>query len=461
MRLHKDFIQKTISDISFLYENFPQAISFSIDSRSLQSGELFVAIKGNLVDGHDFIEEALQKNAAGILMAHDQKDRLKKIDQALVKNKCIMLVADPRQAVIDMARTWRKQFAYPVIGVTGSVGKTTTKEMIGVLLQEHGMRALISQGNQNTLLGASLNILRMTSDHDIAVFELGIGRRGQMAQLAELVQPTAGVITFIGHSHMEGLGSINDIAIEKRDLFKFFKEDSIGIINGDQPLLAQVAYKHPVIKFGTKTTNQVQARKVNNDSAGVSFILKLYGNKYAIRLEKNHSGAVFNALATAAVGYYLQIPAETIIKAIEKPLVVQGRFVQHPLKFGVGKLIDDSYNANPESMKAALLAFEQIKTKAQKIAVIGDMLELGANSPFWHRQIGRFLRKTPSVRTIILVGSLVEWTKKTLPLGTRVEHVPTWKEAQEKLQEELKKESMVLVKGSLGMQLKNLVDALT
>ncbi|MGE0206913.1 MAG: UDP-N-acetylmuramoyl-tripeptide--D-alanyl-D-alanine ligase [Candidatus Babeliales bacterium] len=461
MRLHKDFIQKTISDISFLYENFPQAISFSIDSRSLQSGELFVAIKGNLVDGHDFIEEALQKNAAGILMAHDQKDRLKKIDQALVKNKCIMLVADPRQAVIDMARTWRKQFAYPVIGVTGSVGKTTTKEMIGVLLQEHGMRALISQGNQNTLLGASLNILRMTSDHDIAVFELGIGRRGQMAQLAELVQPTAGVITFIGHSHMEGLGSINDIAIEKRDLFKFFKEDSIGIINGDQPLLAQVAYKHPVIKFGTKTTNQVQARKVNNDSAGVSFILKLYGNKYAIRLEKNHSGAVFNALATAAVGYYLQIPAETIIKAIEKPLVVQGRFVQHPLKFGVGKLIDDSYNANPESMKAALLAFEQIKTKAQKIAVIGDMLELGANSPFWHRQIGRFLRKTPSVSTIILVGSLVEWTKKTLPLGTRVEHVPTWKEAQEKLQEELKKESMVLVKGSLGMQLKNLVDALT
>ena len=143
------------------------------------------------------------------------------------------------------------------------------------------------------------------------------------------------------------------------------------------------------------------------------------------------------------------------------PLTLSGRFVERPMKSGKGMIIDDCYNANPESMKAALLAFERIDTTSKKIVVIGDMLELGVNSPFWHRQIGRFLRKAPSLRNVILVGSLVEWTKKTIPVNVKVEHVANWKEAQVVLEKKMDKDSMVLIKGSLGMKLKNLVNELS
>jgi UDP-N-acetylmuramoyl-tripeptide--D-alanyl-D-alanine ligase len=461
MRLNQEFIQKTIPGISFLYSTFPKNFLFSIDSRTIKEDEIFVALQGSQVDGHEFLKEALEKGASGLFIATEKKATLKNLDQSILKNKCVMVADDPYQSIIGLARAWRANFEYPVIGITGSVGKTSTKEILHTILDEYKMPHVRSQGNQNTLLGASLNILRMTSDHQVAIFEMGINKRGEMAQLADLVRPTTAVITAIGHCHMEGLGSIVDIAAEKRQIFKFFKEDSIGIINGDNPLLANVAYKHPVIKFGSKTTNQVQARKINIEGTITQFVLKLYGQKYNVTLKKNHSGVVFNTLAATAVAYLLNVPIKTILAAIEKPLTINGRFIEKPLKNGKGILIDDCYNANPESVKAALLAFEHISTKAQKIAVIGDMLELGVNSPFWHRQIGRFLRKAPSLRKVVLVGSLVQWTKKTIPVGVTVEHVPTWQEAKEYLQKELVNESAVLVKGSLGMKLKNLVNELT
>lgn len=461
MQLNQEFIKKTVPGISFLYAKLPKLFSFAIDSRTLKEGEIFVALKGKQVDGHDFIEEALQKGAGGLFIAQEKKALLDKLDQNLLKTKLIMLSSDPYNALIDLAREWRKQFDYPVIGITGSVGKTSTKEIIHTILEEYKMPHVRSSGNQNTLLGVSLNILRMTSEHKAAILEVGINKRGEMAKIAELVKPTAAVITNVGHCHMEGLGSIIDIASEKRQIFKFFKEDSIGIVNGDNPLLANVAYTHPVIKFGSKTTNQVQARKINLEGNVTKFVLKLYGQKYQITLKKNHSGIVFNTLAATAVAYFLKVPVSTIVQAIEKQVVITGRFVERPLKTGNGFLIDDCYNANPESVKAALLAFEHINTKAQKIAVLGDMLELGVNSPFWHRQIGRFLRKAPSLRKVVLVGSLVQWTKKTIPVGVAVVHVQSWQEAQTYLHQELEKESAVLVKGSLGMKLKNLVNELT
>ena len=429
MRLHKEFIEKNVPEISFLSSVLPEVFSFAVDTRIIKKNEIFIALKGKQQDGHDFLKEALSKGAAGLFIAEEKKFLLKSLDESLLKNKLILSASDPLEALIKLATSWREQFDYSVVGVTGSVGKTSTKEIIGNILSQHDMPYLISFGNQNTRLGISLNILKMTSEHKVAVFEMGISRRGEMAKLAGLVKPTAAVITNIGHCHMEGLGSIMDIATEKRDIFKFFKEDSIGIIKGDMPLLANVAYTHPVIKFGSKTTNQVQARKINIRNNVTSFVLKLYGEKFNITLQKNHAGAVFNALAATAVGHLLNIPVKTITEAIEKPLTISGCFVERALKSGKGTIVDDCYNANPESMKAALLAFEKMESKGEKIVVLGDMLELGVNSPFWHRQIGRFLRKVPSLRKVILVGSLVKWTKKTIPVNVEVEHVPSWQEA--------------------------------
>jgi UDP-N-acetylmuramoyl-tripeptide--D-alanyl-D-alanine ligase len=366
------------------------------------------------------------------------------------------------QALYDLAIAWRAQFDIPVIGVTGSVGKTSTKEFIGSMLTSARKKHLISYGNQNTLIGASLNILKIRPEHEVAVFEMGISRPGEMAALAHMIRPTMGVITAIGHSHMEGLGSLHDIALEKRSIFKYFTENNIGVINGDQPLLSRVGYSHPVVKFGFKTTNQIQARKVRIIDTHARFTLKIYQNKYEVSIDKPHLGAVSNTLAAAAVAHLLGISDEAIVEGIQNATVVAGRFEQKKLRSGTGILINDCYNANPESMKAALLAFQKIETPAKKIAVIGDMLELGVNSPFWHRQVGRFLRKVSSLKQVILVGNMVEWTKKTIPLDIEVIHVPTWSDAVGELERMVAhQESMVLVKGSLGMGLLNLVNQCT
>jgi UDP-N-acetylmuramoyl-tripeptide--D-alanyl-D-alanine ligase len=457
MAISADFIKKIIPECSFPFASLSGDFNCSVDSRTVKKDEIFVALSGAHVDGHDFIADAFARGARGCIIAADKKNVLAKIDQAILKNKMVLVVPDTRQALIDLARAWRAQFTGNVVGITGSVGKTSTKEAVAAILHEQGINYLATEGTQNTVIGISLALLRLKPSHAVAVLELGISKRGEMARLVDLARPTIAVITAIGHSHMEGLGSLNDIAVEKRDIFKYFKSDSIGIINGDQPLLAAVAYHHPVIKFGSKTTNQIQARKIQLGSDQSTFILKLYGTKYKITLATNHKGSVFNVLAACAVAHLLALPVAATLASVQKITPVAGRFERRPLRVGKGMLINDCYNASPESVKAALAAFQNVSTNAHKIAVLGDMLELGVNSPFWHRQIGRFLRKAPSIRDVILVGSHVEWTRKTAPLGVKIDLVPSWKEAVEKLKERLSEESCILVKGSRSLALDNLV----
>ena len=459
MRFDKSFITKTLPDMSIAFGHFPENATFSIDSRDIKPGDIFVALKGVDHDGHEFVAQALKKGASGAIIAESKKDILTGIKD--LETKLILLVKDPLEAFVQLAARWRLQFNYPVIAITGSVGKTSTKEFLSQIMALAGKNYLVSHGNQNTKIGLALNMLRMKKEHELAIFEIGISRRGEMSELANLLRPTSAAITNIGHQHMDGLGSLNDIALEKRDVFKYFTEDSIGIINGDQPILAHVSYQHPVIKFGSKTTNQIQARKMRVSGSHISFVLKIYKKKYSIVLDHPHVGAVFNVLTATAAAHWLGISDEVIITAIQKPCIVEGRFEERAINGARGMLINDCYNANPESMKAALLAFQQIETKSPKIAILGDMLGLGVNSPFWHRQVGRFLRKVPSLTKVILVGNLVAWVKKTAPVGLRVEVVGSWQEAQQKIELELDAKPAVLVKGSLAMGLGNLVSVLT
>lgn len=459
MRFDKHFVEGVFSEAAIIQAHFPDDASFCIDTRSLKPGDIFVALQGETCDGHDFVADALAYGAAGIIIADAKRDLLKKIPVALLAHKLIIAVPDTLQGLIRLAAVWRSHFTYPVVAITGSVGKTSTKTMLANILEVYGMSHLVSAGNLNTKIGIALTLLRMRSYHKAAIVEVGISKRGEMAALAQLLRPTTAIITKIGHSHMEGLGSLNDIALEKRDIFKFFSEDSIGIVNGDQPILAQVSYVHPMIKFGSKSTNQIQARKVSLGNQQVSFILKIYKNKYPVTLYNAHEGAIGNALAAASAAYLLGVPSEVILKGIQMPLQVSGRFELKKLKTAKGMIVNDCYNASPESMKAALLAFQKMETNGRKIAVLGDMLELGMNGPFWHRQIGRFLRKVPSLNQVILVGSMVQWTKKTLPMGMKATIVPTWQDAVKELEGMLGDESCVLVKGSNGVGLLNLVRA--
>ena len=361
-----------------------------------------------------------------------------------------------------MACAWRNFFKVPIVGITGSIGKTTTKNILATIVKQAGCNYLVSQGNQNTLIGVALNILKLNEQHQGAIFEIGINQRGEMSRIAALLRPTTALITGIGHSHMQGLGSLADIAMEKRDIFKYLQENNVGFINGDQPILSQVSYNHPVIKFGLKTTNQIQARKITVQGNSTSLSLKIYKEKYSVVLPVNHSGRIVNTLAAVAVAQYLNIPHSSIIAGIQQSIQVPGRFEQKSLASKSGIVINDCYNASPESMKAALLAFQKYETQGHKIAILGDMLELGPDSAFWHRQLGRFLRKVPSLKHVILVGSLVQWTKKTSPVGLSIDIVPTWQDALLKVKEHIiQDDAAILVKGSLGVGLTHIVDNLT
>ena len=456
MHRNANFIKDTLPH-AHIEGTLPQSINFSIDSRTVTPGDLFVALRGQKVDGHEFIKDALEKGAYGFIVSHEKLD-LARAQCAHIKGPwCIISVADPFNTLIELARAWRAQFNIPVIGITGSIGKTSTKQTLAHIMDCAHKRYIVSAGNQNTLLGAALTLLKIRSEHELAIIEMGISKRGEMAQLARLVQPTTAIITGVGHSHMEGLGSICDIAQEKRDIFKYFKEDSIGIVNGDNPLLASVGYMHPVIKFGTKTINQVQARKIQISSDRTTFILKLYRQKFTVNLLDCHEGRIFHTLASIAAAHLIGIPIATVLSSLEKLPVVAGRYERRAITSG-GYIINDSYNASPESMKAALLALEKIDTFNIKGAVLGDMKELGVNSAFWHRQLGRFLRKVPSLAFVILVGDMVKWTRKTMPVNIQVFMAKNWQEAVALLQPLLTRDCVVLVKGSRSVALDQLVN---
>jgi UDP-N-acetylmuramoyl-tripeptide--D-alanyl-D-alanine ligase len=458
MNFDKQFITRVLSDDVIISDVIPPNPSFSVDSRTLQRGDIFIAIRGAVHDGHDFVQEALRRGAAGLIVQHDRRDVLTGIPAVQLQALCVLVVYDTVQALLDCARAWRAQFTYPVVAVTGSIGKTSTKERISHILKEYGMYHLVSCANQNTRIGVALNILKMRSDHQAAIFEVAAAERGDIAAIADILRPTNAAVTCIGHQHMGELGSLQDIAQEKRAIFKYFAEDNIGVIYGDQPLLSAVSYAHPVIKFGSKTTNQIQMRKLHMVGDTVHFVLKIYQKKYAVTLTQAHEGSVYNVLAATAIAHILQVPDEIIVQAIQKTIAVPGRFEYCTMANNKGILINDTYNANPESVKAALATFQGIESSAKKILVLGDMRGLGQNAPFWHRQIGRFLRKVQSLKKLILVGTDVNWTKKTVPMGLSVSVVASWQEAVDVLREQLDSEVLVLVKGSRTLHLENVVN---
>jgi len=464
MILNKQFFEKALpSSICSLGEadgEFSNENKISIDSRTIKPGEIFLALKGPNFDGHDFISEVLDKGASTLIIHKDKKNLLSEVDVGLLKGKRVILVADTLLALIEMAKCWRQSLGGKIIGITGSLGKTTTKEMLGSILRESKIPSYISFKNQNNIIGLCLNILKVKANNEVAVFEVGINHKGEMDLLADVLRPDIAVITSIAHVHTEGLGSLDGVAEEKRLIMKHFCSSDIGVIPGDCGLLANSYYKHPIIKFGLKKRNQVQAKRIKTvrfDEDGVSFSLRIFNDEFKLSLMLGNEALVKNALAAVAIATLISLPAEKIIKGLENFKPVEGRFEKKLLKNNSGILINDCYNASPESMKEALLAFHKMQARGPKSAVLGDMLELGKKEAFWHRQIGRSLCNMLSINHLIIVGDRAKTIASTAPLTMKVTLSKDWKEACKSLNKILEKDSLILLNGSKAVGLSNIV----
>ncbi|MFA6263556.1 MAG: UDP-N-acetylmuramoyl-tripeptide--D-alanyl-D-alanine ligase [Candidatus Babeliales bacterium] len=481
MKLTKDFLTNSLPYATFLFGDAPMTdadwctyahhpeVGVSFDTRTLAPGELFIPLPGTICDGHDFIEEALKRGASGSLIARERYACREKLSTEQKYKKLFIIVPDVQQALCDLATAWRAQLTCPVVGVTGSLGKTSTKEMVRSILEHAGITAYVSFKNYNNVLGVSYNVLRIPSSVAAAVLEMGINDVGEMRLLATIARPTMALITCVAHTHTEGLGnSLAAVAREKCEIFSFFTHDNVGIVPGDQAILAKRSYAHKTIYFGLRARNQIRARAVRvttqDDGAFITeFNLWCGGDKAVVRMQGNHPSIVHNALAASAIAHFLRVPLSVIAAGLGAYRGTDGRFRIKKLKDNKGIVLDDCYNASPESMRAALCALTQFKAHGRKIAVLGDMLELGSNERRWHRAIGILIaKKSADIDRLVLVGKRARDIAAMIPSSLSCQCVDDWQAAAHAVNALLLEQSpaVVLVKASHGMQLDKLVRSL-
>ena len=351
---------------------------FSTDSRTLQPGELFIALRGERFDGHDYIAQALRHGAAACL------------SEEVIAGLTIPVVQvrDTLAALGDLAQAVRSRFSGPVVGITGTTGKTTAKEMLAAILARGGP-GLKSAGNFNNLIGVPLTLFGLTREHRWAVIEMGMSARGEIARLAQIAAPQIGVITNVGAGHLENLGGISGVARAKGELFIQLPAGGTALINADDPQICQLPLANGVrrVLFGNAPEAQVRATEVRAADGAVTFTLHLPHASVAVQLPLPGRHNVQNALAAAAAAWVLDVPVDDIAAGLADFKPCPGRMELIELADDL-LILDDSYNANPLSMRAALDALHDLGRPGRRIAVLGDMLELGHAARDLHREVG-------------------------------------------------------------------------
>lgn len=355
-----------------------EAAGVVMDSRLVQKDYIFLASVGERVDGHDFIDEVYGKGALAVIC-----------EKAPLHPKGPYILVDSSlQALKDIAAWYRAQLNIKVVGITGSVGKTSTKEFISSVLARK-YKVLKTEGNYNNEIGLPLTIFKITSEHEVAVLEMGISDFGEMHRLSKIAQPDICVLTNIGQCHLENLGSRQGILKAKSEIFDFMKEDGWVCINGDDDMLAtlkEVKGKKP-LRFGLRPENDLSATDiVSKGLFGSSCTIQMGEHAFSAEVPLPGSHMILNALAATAVGALLEVAPEQIAEGIKavKPVGGRSNIIRHERY----TIIDDCYNANPVSMKAALDLLSMSDTR--KVALLGDMGELGTNEAELHRDVGEY-----------------------------------------------------------------------
>lgn len=357
----------------------------SINSRTLNPGELFFCIQGDRFDGHEFLNDAIEKKAAGVVIS----DRTK-LKESLVQQAGLFAVAVPDtiHALQELAGYHRDQFTIHMIGITGTNGKSTTKEMIASVMKMR-YSTLKTEGNLNNHIGLPLTLLELKPSHEAAVVEMGMSAAGEIERLTEIAKPKVGVITNISKAHMIQLKTLKDIQAAKGELFQSLSEESTAIVNADDPLVYELAEKlrAEVITFGIDNPADVRATDIRpSEGFGYDFTLNILDKAISVHLPFLGRFNIYNALAAAAVGHVLDI-SPGLIKTglgVKHKLSQRGEVVH----YGDIKVLNDTYNANPQSMRAAMQTLKEYTTDGRKFLVIGDMLELGDEEQSAHQQLG-------------------------------------------------------------------------
>ncbi|MGZ8446940.1 MAG: UDP-N-acetylmuramoyl-tripeptide--D-alanyl-D-alanine ligase [Candidatus Deferrimicrobiaceae bacterium] len=429
------------------------------DSREVTPGSVFVALPGERVDGADFVEEAIRKGARAAIVS---EEGARKVPGEVLAGKPVFVVRNPVGALGDLARAHRERFRHiPLVGISGSSGKTSTKELLAALLSR-SKEVLKNPGNRNNLIGLPLALLTLSGDHDVAVLEMATNQPGEIARLASIAAPDVAVLTNIAPAHLKGLGSLEGVAREKGDLYRSLPESGTAVVNATDLRVMREAGRCRAAKiyYGV-ALNEISGRVVSMDDEGMRIAVRTPSGEFASSLRLTGEHNLMNALAAVAAAYALGLRPADMEEGFRSVAPGRGRFRPVPLRGG-GLLLDDTYNANPASVEAALRNLVALRRGRRCIVVLADMLELGEASGSSHFRIGHMLGGikpdllfTHGTEAAAIAGGAREGG---LDPG-RIMHVKERDALRGAVTAVLREGDVILVKGSRGMRLEEITEA--
>ena len=426
------------------------------DTRKIKPGVLFVALKGERFNGEDFVSDAVAKGAAGIVVSREcPAGKLEGIEVPVLKAENTLL------AYQQLAHAWRMKFDLPVVAITGSNGKTTTKDLTAAVLSAK-WKVLKTQANFNNEIGLPLTLLQLTKEHEAAVVEIGMRGLGQISAMAPMAAPSLGIVTNVGETHMELLGSLENIAKAKSEMVEAVPSGGTVILNADNDYVAAMRSKAKpgvrVLTFGIEREADIWGGAIRTEGQKTKFMAKFRNERHEFTLSMVGRHNVYNALAAIAAGVSFGFTAEEIQRGLDGLEVTKMRFECRQV--GGYQVINDAYNASPMSMTAAIDTLAEV-AKGRKIAVMGDMLELGSVAVEAHEHVGRELAEK-HVDALLTRGEMGEHIAKGAEESgmQQVYRCASHEEAGKVLHKILQPGDTVLFKGSRGMQMEKIIDLL-
>ena len=417
------------------------------DTRKIKTGDLYVALQGLKYDGHDYVAEAFELGAVGAVVGNNY---VSEFDLGPV-----FVVQSPLRALGKIAQGYRSKFQIPVICITGSSGKTTTKEMLASVLEKR-FNVLKSNGSENNEVGVPKTLLRLNKHHDVVVLELAARRQGDIKYLCDIAQPTFGILINIGTAHLEYFESLEGVAKAKGELLEYLDESLIALINADDRVVCQEVQrtKGRLLTFGFQSESIFRGERLTLDQESCGHFL-FRGNEIALKIPGKHNA--YNALAALSVGVELGVEIKHCAEILSRFQAIEQR--SEVIEIGDISVINDCYNANPESMRAALDVLLN-KVGSRKIALLGDMLELGSNSVSFHAELG--LYAATIVDELITIGPMAKYINNAArDVGhLNVSHFEDTDLVVEHLKNSLVSGDIILVKASHGMGLGRVVEAI-